>query len=78
MKPRLILRAAILATLLTLISHPLLAADSAAQVNAKLKAGREVGWMIKKSISTDGDLAVLFTARAKGTQPADFPDLSMG
>ena len=34
--------------------------------------------MIKRSISADGDLAVLFTARSKGTQPADFPDLVGG
>ena len=79
MKPRLILPAAVVAGLLfPLISHSLLAADSAAKVNAKLKAGREVGWVIKKSISADGDLAVLFAARAKGTQPADFPDLVGG
>ena len=46
-----------------------------AKFNAKLKAGTELGWVIKNSTSADGDLAVLFTARAKGAPPADFPDL---
>jgi hypothetical protein len=78
MRPHLILRTAILASLLAPISDPLLAADSAAQVNAELKAGRELGWVIKKSISADADLAVLFTARASGAQPADFPELVDG
>jgi hypothetical protein len=49
--------------------------ETAAKFNAKLKAGTELGWVIKDSVSPDGDLAVLFTARRKGAPPADFPDL---
>lgn len=83
MKPPLMLRASILVALLTLISCPLLTAGwvekldakSAEKINAKLKAGHEVAWLIEASVSADGDLAVLFAARAKGTEPASFPDL---
>ena len=59
-------------------SHFVAAADSAAQVNAKLKAGGEVGWVIENGTDKDGDLAVLFTARLKGSQPAKFPYLVRG
>ena len=73
-----ILRGAILAGLFPFISHPLLADDSATEINAKLEAGHEVAWLIKDSIDVDGDLAVLFAARAKNAQPAEFPYLVTG
>ena len=64
--------------LLALALHPLAAADSAAQINAKLKAGGEVAWLVEDSTDKDGDLAVLFTARLKGNKPAKFPYLVRG
>jgi hypothetical protein len=54
------------------------AADSAAQINAKLQAGGEVAWLVKDSTSKDGDLAVLFTSRLKASKPAKFPYLVRG
>jgi len=71
-------RAAPLIVLLAIASHRLAAADSAAQINAKLKAGNEVAWLIEDSTDKDGDLAVLFTARPKGSEPAKFPYLVRG
>lgn len=58
------------------LSHALLAADTVESVNAQLKAGKEVGWVIEGTLNADDeDLAVLFTARAKGSKPAGFPTL---
>jgi hypothetical protein len=57
---------------------PAAAADSASQINAKLKAGGEVAWLVEDSTTKDGDLAVLFTSRLKGRQPAKFPYLVQG
>jgi hypothetical protein len=54
------------------------AEDSAAQIDAKLNAGSEIAWVIPGSTSKDGDLAVLFTARLKGKEPAKFPYLVQG
>jgi hypothetical protein len=73
-----LLRAAPLFILFTIPTHPLAAADTAAQIDAKLKAGGEVAWLVENSTSKDGDLAVLFTSRLKGKQPADFPYLARG
>ncbi|MEY2484285.1 MAG: hypothetical protein QOK24_2813 [Verrucomicrobiota bacterium] len=78
MKFQLVLRAVLFAGIVSLVSHPLVAADSAAQIDAKLKAGGEVAWVIKDSTNADGDLAVLFTARNKGSKPAKFPYLVSG
>ena len=64
--------------LLAITAHRVAAADSAAQINAKLKAGGEVAWLIEDSTEKDGDLAVLFTSRLKGTKPAKFPYLVRG
>jgi hypothetical protein len=52
--------------------------DTAETINAQLKAGKEVGWIIEGSTSQDNDLAVLFTSRAKGTESAAFPALVTG
>ncbi len=73
-----VLRAVLFAGLVALVAHPLVAADSAAQVNAKLKAGEEVAWVVEDSTDKGGDLAVLFAARLKGRQPAKFPYLIRG
>jgi predicted transcriptional regulator len=51
------------------------ASDTPESVNAMLKAGKEVAWIITGCTSTDGDLAVLFASRLKGTPPAAFPYL---
>ncbi|MFL6583542.1 MAG: hypothetical protein ACJ8KU_03375 [Chthoniobacterales bacterium] len=56
----------------------LAAADSADQINEKLTAGNEVAWVIEHSTDKHGDLAVLFTARLKGNEPARFPYLVRG
>lgn len=64
--------------LLGVASHPVAAADSAAQIHAKLKGGGEVAWLIENSTDKTGDLAVLFAARLKGTKPARFPYLVRG
>lgn len=67
------------AVLLAVASHPAAAADdSAAEINAKLKVGGEVAWITENSTSKDGDLAVLFAARLKASQPATFPYLVRG
>ena len=52
--------------------------DTAETINAQLKAGKEVGWVIEGSTSQDNDLAVLFTSRAKGTEPSAYPSLVTG
>ncbi|WP_395740610.1 hypothetical protein [Prosthecobacter sp.] len=49
--------------------------DTPESVNARLRAGTEVAWIIEDTLSADGDLAVLFTSRLKGTPPAAFPYL---
>lgn len=50
------------------------AADTVEKVNALLKKGKEVAWVIDGTLNADDeDLAVLFTARAKGTKPSGFP-----
>lgn len=67
-----ILRAAAVVILLAIASHTW-AADSAAQINAKLKAGNEIAWLVEDSTDRDGDLAVLFTARLKGKPTEKFP-----
>lgn len=67
-----------LVVLVGIASHPVAANDSAAQINAKLKAGGEVAWLIEDSTDKDGNLAVLFTARLKSSKPANFPDLIEG
>ncbi len=54
------------------------AEDSAEDINALLKAGKEVGWIVAGDADTDDGLAVLFTSRAKGTPPAAFPQLVTG
>jgi hypothetical protein len=52
------------------------AKDTVEKVNALLKKGREVAWVIKDTLNADDeDLALLFTARAKGTKPSGFPTL---
>ena len=71
-------RLAPLALLLALAVHPVAAADTAEQINAKLKAGGEVAWLIEDSTEQEGGLAVLFTSRLKGTKPAKFPHLVRG
>ncbi len=63
------------AVLLALLSRSVFAADSAEAINAKLKAGEEVAWLVEDSTAGDGDLAVLFTARLTGKSPAKFPYL---
>lgn len=78
MKSPRVLHAILFAGLVSLVSHPLVASDSAAQINAKLKAGGEVAWVVEDSTNADGDLAVLFTARLKGSPPAKFPYLVSG
>ena len=72
------LRAVPFVVVLGFLSHCVAAADSAAQINAKLKAGGEVAWLVEDSTNKDGDLAVLFTSRLKGSQPAKFPYLVRG
>ena len=72
------LRVLAFVVLLGIASQPAAAADSAAEINAKLKAGGEVAWLIENSTDKDGDLAVLFTSRLKGKQPAKFPYLVRG
>lgn len=55
---------------------PLLASaqTSVEKVNALIKAGKEVAWIISDATNADDeDLAVLFTARAKGSKPSGFP-----
>lgn len=69
---------AALAALLALVSHSAAASDSAGTINAKLKAGEEVAWLIEDSTNKDGDLAVLFTARTKESKPAKFPYVVQG
>jgi len=50
--------------------------DTVEKVNALLKKGREVAWVIDGTLNADDeDLAVLFTARAKGTEPSGFPTI---
>ncbi len=71
-------RAVLFAGLVALGLPPLVAADSVDQINAKLKAGEEVAWVVEDSTAKDGDLAVLFTARSKGSKPAKFPYLVNG
>ena len=66
------------AVLLAIASHSVAAADSAAEINAKLKAGGEVAWVIENSTSKDGELAVLFTSRLKGSRFASYPYLIRG
>lgn len=78
MKSQHVLGAALLAGIASLVSPPLIAADSAAEIDAKLKAGGEVAWVIEDSTNADGDLAVLFTARSKGSKPPKFPYLARG
>ena len=73
-----LLRALALFVLLAASSQAVVAADSAAQINAKLEAGGEVAWLIENSTDKDGDLAVLFTSRLKGSRPAKFPYLVRG
>ena len=69
---------AVLVSLWSFFSQAAFAADSAESVNAKLKAGKEVAWLIEDSTDKDGDLAVLFTSRTKGSKPADFPMIVEG
>ena len=52
--------------------------DTAETINAMLKAGKEVGWIIAGGDGKEADLAVLFTSRAKGTEPAAFAYLVTG
>ncbi len=66
--------------LLTVFSSLLLAPsltqaeDTVEKVNALLKKGKEVAWVIDGTLNADDeDLAVLFTARTKGTKPTGFP-----
>ncbi|MDB6004055.1 MAG: hypothetical protein JWR15_1042 [Prosthecobacter sp.] len=52
------------------------AEDTVEKVNALLKKGKEVAWVIDGTLNADDeDLAVLFTARAKGTKPSGFPTI---
>ncbi len=73
-----LLRAAPLVLLCALAAPAWAAEDSAENINAKLKAGGEVAWLIDNSTGKDGDLAILFTARLKGSKPAKFPVLIHG
>lgn len=52
------------------------AADTVDKVNAMLKAGTEVGWIVEDSTDASEDLAVLFTSRLKDSKAADFPALT--
>lgn len=62
-----------------LVSQTASAAETAESVNARIKAGKEVGWLIEGTLNEDDqNLAVLFTARAKGALPARFPILING
>ncbi len=54
------------------------AEDTAEAINAMLKAGKEVGWIVGGGGGKEEDLAVLFTSRAKGSKPTDFPYLVTG
>lgn len=60
---------------LLLLTCAATAADTVDKVNAMLKAGTEVGWIVEDSTDTDEDMAVLFTSRLKDSKPADFPAL---
>jgi len=58
---------------------PLVMADDTAEsINAMLKAGKEVAWIVAGDEGHDEGLAVLFTSRAKGSKPAAFPYLVTG
>lgn len=61
--------------LLLLLTCAVHAADTVDKVNAMLKAGTEVGWVVQDSTDANEDLAVLFTSRLKDSKPADFPAL---
>ena len=78
MKPFSFLPLLVLGYLACLLPPSALADDTAETINAQLKAGKEVGWIIEGSTSQDNDLAVLFTSRAKGTESAPFPALVTG
>ncbi len=60
---------------LLLITCAAPAADTVDKVNAMLKAGTEVGWIVEDSVDANADLAVLFTSRLKDSKAADFPAL---
>lgn len=52
------------------------AVDTVEKVNAMLKAGTEVAWVVQGSTDANEDLAVLFTSRLKDSKAADFPTLA--
>jgi hypothetical protein len=67
-----------LGCLVCLLPRSAQAEDTVETINAQLKAGKKVGWIIEGSTSQDNDLAVLFTSRAKGTEESAFPALVKG
>jgi hypothetical protein len=68
-----LLKVARLFSLGLMISPSAFSADTVESVNAKLKTGAEVGWIIEGSTNDDDDLAVLFTSHTKGSKPTGFP-----
>ena len=52
--------------------------DTAEGINARLKAGQVVGWVIASGDTSDAALAVVYTSRLKSSQPGAFPHLVTG